>query len=399
MRHDSIIVGGGLAGSALADQLARSGRKVLVLERETRFSDRVRGENMLPWGVAAARRLGLHDDLLAAGAHPAPHFATYAMGMPAPARDMRVTTPGGNAMTNMFHPDLQEAVLKRALASGADIMRGATVLGVDAGAGRPPSVMYEQGGKTHSLSAPMVVGADGRSSRLREWGGFEVQRSPDLLTIAGTLLDNSDVPDDAAHLLMGPGCASFWVPLGGRRARTYFIYPGVGGRRALSGNARIAAFLQAVQAVGIPDAWLAGAAAIGPLAEFNGADRWVESPVRHGVVLVGDAAASSDPSWGSGLSLSLLDVEHLANAIRDNDDLHGALERYGKEHDEYFGALHRVLAWMTELVWTPGPAGDERRARVFPRMGSGEPGFPDATGLGPFGPSDERARRLTLGLD
>ena len=399
MGYDAIVVGGGLAGSALADQLARGGRKVLVLERETRFSDRVRGENMLSWGVAAARRLGIHDDLLAAGAHPAPHFAMYVMGMPAPARDMRVTTPGGDAMTNMFHPELQETLLKRALASGADAMRGATVLLVEAGEGRLPSVTYEHGGKTYTLSAPMVVGADGRSSRLREWGGFELQRSPDLLTIAGTLLDNTGIPEGAAHLLMGPGCASFMVPLGGGRARTYFIYPGVAGRRGLSGKGKVPAFLRAVQSAGVPEPWLDGAEAIGPLAEFNCADRWVESPVRHGVVLVGDAAASSDPSWGSGLSLSLLDVEHLANAVRDSDDLDVALARYAKEHDEYFGALHRSLAWMTELVWTPGPAADERRARVLPRMSSGEPGFPDPAGLGPFGPSDERARRLTLGLD
>jgi flavin-dependent dehydrogenase len=65
MTFDVITVGGGLAGSALATALARTGHKVLVLERETRFKDRVRGENMVPWGVA----LRLVDDLLAAGGH------------------------------------------------------------------------------------------------------------------------------------------------------------------------------------------------------------------------------------------------------------------------------------------------------------------------------------------
>ena len=67
MSFDVITVGGGLAGSTLATELARAGYKVLVLERETHFKDRVRGENMLPWGVAAARRLGLVDYLLASG--------------------------------------------------------------------------------------------------------------------------------------------------------------------------------------------------------------------------------------------------------------------------------------------------------------------------------------------
>ena len=56
MSKDVVVVGGGLAGSSLATVLARAGIGVLVLEKETRFKDRVRGENMLPWGVATARR-------------------------------------------------------------------------------------------------------------------------------------------------------------------------------------------------------------------------------------------------------------------------------------------------------------------------------------------------------
>jgi len=32
---------------------------VLVLERETQFKDRVRGEQMHPWGVAELKALGI----------------------------------------------------------------------------------------------------------------------------------------------------------------------------------------------------------------------------------------------------------------------------------------------------------------------------------------------------
>src|SRR3954470_13265137 len=102
MARDAIIVGGGLGGSALAEQLARAGHDVLVLERETQFKDRVRGENMLPWGVAAARRLGIYDNLVSAGGHPAPMWKTYVMGRADPPRDLRSTTPGGDPMLNMF---------------------------------------------------------------------------------------------------------------------------------------------------------------------------------------------------------------------------------------------------------------------------------------------------------
>lgn len=47
---DIVIVGGGIGGGALATVLAREGIEIVVLERETVFPDRVRGEWIAPWG-------------------------------------------------------------------------------------------------------------------------------------------------------------------------------------------------------------------------------------------------------------------------------------------------------------------------------------------------------------
>ncbi len=95
MSYDAIIVGGGLGGSVLAEQLSRAGHRVLLLERETHFRDRVRGENFMSWGVAAARRLGIHDDLIAAGGHSAPHWLVYVMGQPTRLGDLVGLGPFG----------------------------------------------------------------------------------------------------------------------------------------------------------------------------------------------------------------------------------------------------------------------------------------------------------------
>jgi 2-polyprenyl-6-methoxyphenol hydroxylase-like FAD-dependent oxidoreductase len=387
MSFDVITVGGGLAGSTLATELVRAGHKVLVLERETHFKDRVRGENMLPWGVAAARQLGLVDCLLAVGGHRPPYWITYMGGNPIASRDLHATTPHGEVSLNIYHPSMQEALLERASVHGVEVKRGAKVFHVDAGLDRFPTVTFEHEGNRQTLSARVVVGADGRASQVRGWGGLE------------TLIHGTDVPDDAVHLAFGVGCATLLAPLGGRQARMYYVYPGVAGRRGLSGKHKTQEFLRLCQATGVPESWFAGAESIGPLAEFEGADRWVESPAKNGVALIGDAAASSDPSWGCGLSLTLLDVEHLANALGASNDWNAALGRYAEEHDEYSSALRRILGWMTELTWTPGPEADERRGRVFPRMLSDPRGFPDSIGLGPFGPNNDQARRLLLGLD
>lgn len=52
---DVAIVGGGIAGGALACALSRAGFGVLLLERQQEYRDRVLGEGIVPWGVADAR--------------------------------------------------------------------------------------------------------------------------------------------------------------------------------------------------------------------------------------------------------------------------------------------------------------------------------------------------------
>ena len=56
--YDLIVIGGGVAGCALSAGMASEGVRVLVLESENSFRDRVRGEAIMPWGVAELRLLG-----------------------------------------------------------------------------------------------------------------------------------------------------------------------------------------------------------------------------------------------------------------------------------------------------------------------------------------------------
>ena len=67
--YDMITVGGGLGGAALAKSMAEHGVRVLVLEREKQFKDRVRGEIMVTWGVAESQKLGIYELLRDTCAH------------------------------------------------------------------------------------------------------------------------------------------------------------------------------------------------------------------------------------------------------------------------------------------------------------------------------------------
>jgi squalene monooxygenase len=58
-KHDIIVVGAGVAGSAIAIKLARLGYEVLLLERKLQEPDRIVGELMQPGAIGALKELGL----------------------------------------------------------------------------------------------------------------------------------------------------------------------------------------------------------------------------------------------------------------------------------------------------------------------------------------------------
>lgn len=394
MTYDAIVVGGGLGGASLAKNLADNDYRVLVLERERKFKDRVRGECMYPWGISAAKTLGIYEAIVRAGGRQTREWNSYLGGALFATRDLQATSPHRVGCLHFYHPQMQEAVLRLAQEAGAEVRRGVSVDAVTPGL--PPTVLIEENGAQQVLEARVVVGADGRNSRVRGWGGFVVNRDPEGLMIAGTLLEETPIPDDRIHMAVGPEGMMLIVPLGKQRARVYFVYPKATGERHLTGNGKIESFLAACRGTGADPQWFEGARVAGPLAEFSGADHWVDSPARDGVVLTGDAAAAPDPCFGSGLSNTMLDVLHLRDSLLSEKDSSVAIRQYGALHDESYGALHQLEQWYAELLWTPGPDADGRRGRVLPRLLTKPDGLPDLFGLGPASPLDDDARRELL---
>jgi 2-polyprenyl-6-methoxyphenol hydroxylase-like FAD-dependent oxidoreductase len=133
----------------------------------------------------------------------------------------------------------------------------------------------------------------------------------------------------------------------------------------------------------VPKEIFRGARPAGPLATFEGADSWVEHPYQGGVALVGDAAASGDPTWGQGLALTLRDVRVLRDALLATDDWDAAGHAYAAEHDRSFAITHTAAGWYTELFYGTGGDANARRARAFPRLLMESDRVPDALIGGP----------------
>jgi 2-polyprenyl-6-methoxyphenol hydroxylase-like FAD-dependent oxidoreductase len=391
--YDIITVGGGLGGAALARSMAERGAHVLVVERETKFKDRVRGEGMTTWGCGEARELGIYDLLTASCGHETPWWDNYVGPMQVSHRDVASTTPHGLPTLAFYHPEMQRALLDAAEAAGAEVRRGAKVTGVTPGTG--PRVTVENAdGTREELSARLVVGADGRGSLVRKWAGLSTRQDAERNLVSGLLFENSAAPQDTVRFVndFAAGRAAIIFPQGGTRVRAYVMSPASDGRR-LQGEKDVEAFVDASIAIGMPREYFDGARAAGPLATFDGADCWVEHPYRDGVALIGDAASSSDPSWGQGLSLTVRDARVLRDALLSSDDWDAAGHAYAEEHDRYYGVLHTVEDWCTQFFYETGPEADARRARAFPLIAKDRTRMPDTFLSGPDHPADDMMRQ------
>jgi 2-polyprenyl-6-methoxyphenol hydroxylase-like FAD-dependent oxidoreductase len=219
--YDIITVGGGLGGSALAKAMAEHGARVLVLEREEQFKDRVRGEFMATWGVAEARKLGIDQLLRDSCAQDLPYQQLQIGSIRAERRDLRTTTPQGVAVLSVYHPAMQKLLLQAAADAGAEVRRG--VIARDVKKDGLPTVLIEQNGHSEEVQARLVVGADGRSSMVRKGAGFTVHQDPERLLITGVLLENLPIPQADTFCRVGGGGAlpPCLRPLG-QTARTVF---------------------------------------------------------------------------------------------------------------------------------------------------------------------------------
>lgn len=406
--YEVAIIGGGTGGAALAYALARAGARVLVLERTRAFRDRVRGDVMYPWGVAAASRLGLLEAMLAAAARRLPFWRTRFASFPPPPPRTLVDEVGESALA-FFHPELQETLLSAAVTTGAEVLRGARAVGLE----RTPAglrVEYGLAGVTRYAAAPLVVGADGRGSAVGEWAGLERRQDPPRLVFAGTLLtgvevEHTDLPADTNQLYFNPpqGLLAMLLPVDERRTRVYAGYHLASGRQPAVG-ADLATFLALAERAGVAPGAFGTAVQAGPLAAFDGADSFVPHPYARGVALIGDAAATSDPSFGSGMALTVLSAQLLADELLgsgafDPAAVDAAGHRYAHAFAAAYGSLRRQVDWLTDFYRTPGPAADALREKLYPLHAAEPWRVPDVVGAGPAGASDEAARRAFLGED
>ena len=214
---DVLIVGGGIAGPAMAASLKGKGLKTLLIERSTEPADTARGDHLQPrvceilddWGVlpklfaaGAEKRLGskwlsadeelLHHVLIDDLAIPHPYYAY------------------------LNHELISDVLLEHA---GEDpnltVWRPAKFIGMGHQTEQGPTVQIQHGQETIEVQARLIVGADGRASRVRQDFGLESEtfayENP-LVVLFAPRLDQD--PRNDLHVYMTKSGVISFVPRG-----------------------------------------------------------------------------------------------------------------------------------------------------------------------------------------
>ena len=396
--YDLLIVGGGLAGAALGRSLAIAGNNVLIIEKSVEFRDRIRGEVLLPWGGVEAMEIGIYELLLKTCAQEVPREYFILDGVQDTPRNFESTTPKGNGIVTFFHPEMQELLLGEAMRCGCEVWRGAHLSAVQAGK-RPRATIETEGGP-RDVTACLIVGADGRESHVATLLNFERVRDPPHLFTGGFQL-KGDIPADRALYFYQSGKTGRGAILVSNKPGNYraYVFQHVDAlKRRFTGERDYAAAQAQLVECGAPREWIEALTPHGVHATFDGAHQWITHPATDGCALIGDAAGSSDPVWGCGLSRTLRDVRLLRDHLLSDADWERAVAAYASDHDDFFHRLRRAEHVNATLFFTMGNDGDAIRRRAFDLMDRNPELQPDTAGLGPDKEWTDESEKELLGF-
>ena len=313
--YDVVVVGARVAGAATAMLLARSGHRVLMVDRSQPSRDTNSTHSLVRGGVVQLARWGLLDEVVATGT-PQVRSVSFFQGS-AVVRHQIKDRAGVDFLIAPRRYVLDDLLARAAVSAGAELLTGVTVAGVlrDA-AGRVTGVTVRAAdGSTREVGARLVVGADGvhSSTAAHVRSAIVADHEP---TGASFYTYVADVPWDGFEFHLGERSYAGVFPTHDDQACIWLSTPEEDMSSVVSGGAdRVAAWLDALD-LAAPD--LARRVRRGTVtARLRGAiglPNRVRRAAGPGWALVGDAGYHRDPITGHGITDAFRDAELLAEA-------------------------------------------------------------------------------------
>ncbi|WP_308217306.1 FAD-dependent monooxygenase [Streptantibioticus silvisoli] len=362
IKADVLVVGGGPAGLAMSLLLLRSGLSVALAEKSRSLEREYRGEILQPGGQEILHRLGVLRGARERGAYEHDAFrlrqgdrvlldADYRR-LPGPFNCL-LSVPQAHMLTELLDAcaRFDSFTLLSGTRIGALLHEGGRVVGATGGGADGE----------REVRASVVVGADGRNSKVRRLAGIGTRRQEafdqDVLwfklpapAVAGRRL--VEVHRGAGAPVMVYHChpdrlqVGWTLPHGGYRE--------VAGRgvehvreeiaRAVPEHAEaVRAGIRSLKDVSLLDVFSAQA------------DRWVAD----GLVLIGDSAHTHGPIGAQGINLALQDAvllhPLLVAAVRGGDTSAAALSQFERRRRPVIAAVLKLQAMQGRMMLSSNP--------------------------------------------
>jgi flavin-dependent dehydrogenase len=377
--YDAVVVGASLAGCSTAILLARGGARVALVEKhaDPQAFKRICSHYIQASGVPTIERLGLLEPMLAAGAQRSHLRIWTRWGWIVPPRVPK------NAGLNLRREKLDP--LLRGMAAqtpGVELLAGHTARALtrDEAGAVAGVVVHGRDGRERTLRGRLVVGADGRDSRIAELAGVPERRTRhERIAYGGYFAGGApvDAPDATIWMTDPQWAAAFPTDDG---LTFYAAMPTKSWLPEFKRDppAALVRFLaDQPEPAPIHDAEL-----VGPVLGKLDMENRLRRPAVPGLALVGDAALAIDPLWGVGCGFAFQTAEWLADsvapALAGAEPLEAGLRRYRRRHAR--GLRGHTLMMVdyargrrfnaSERLLFSAAARDERVATLFEEFGS-----------------------------
>lgn len=305
MKYDVVVVGAGPVGSTAARYAAKNGAKVLLIEEHASIGSPVGCTGLLSTRAVAECELNPSEDFVFNSVRGAFIHAPDGQCLPVDGKQTKAYVVSRKNFDRRLAEMAVEAGVELSLKTRAIGLekKGKTESG-DTGKISPVKLKVIRNGKEETISAPVIIGADGVKSRLASYAGMDKP----LRVLPGIQIEAPYASEDKdfVELFPGswaPGFFAWTVPLNEKISRIGLavnpeillknskisgnpISPYSYLERLLSSNPHI----KARYSGGMLDFVMGGIPVGSP-----------EHIVSDGILLVGDAAGQAKPTSGGGI--------------------------------------------------------------------------------------------------